>query len=171
MPGGVRGPLRRAAQPERALRLAGAAAALRRTINSPAPPVLREADTRPRPRAADARRGRKRGGIRAGGRSPSQRRPWRRSARAVGSQAGSTEDRRAKKERYGGLTAREREVTAQVAHGKINREIADTLFIAEKTVEWHMSNSLRKLGFRARAELAVWAVTADPAPALPQNDA
>ncbi|HEY8292136.1 MAG TPA: LuxR C-terminal-related transcriptional regulator [Thermomicrobiales bacterium] len=58
----------------------------------------------------------------------------------------------------GGLTRREREVVSAVARGMTNREIADALFIAEKTVEMHVSNSLSKLGFRARAQLAAWAV-------------
>ncbi|MGI8858491.1 MAG: LuxR C-terminal-related transcriptional regulator [Thermomicrobiales bacterium] len=62
------------------------------------------------------------------------------------------------KEKYGGLSARERTVVAEIAGGKGNREIAGALFVTEKTIEWHVSNSLRKLNFRARAELAVWAV-------------
>jgi len=61
----------------------------------------------------------------------------------------------------GGLTRREYEVVAQVALGKSNREIAEMLFIAEKTVEMHVSNSLSKLSFRSRAQLAAWAVARD----------
>src|SRR5947209_6751194 len=45
------------------------------------------------------------------------------------------------------LTRREQQVVAQIALGKGNREIADALFIAEKTVEMHVTNSLSKLGF------------------------
>lgn len=62
---------------------------------------------------------------------------------------------------HGGLTAREREVVARIAGGSSNREIADALFIAEKTVEMHVSNSLSKLSFRSRAQLAAWAVARD----------
>ncbi|MDQ6832519.1 MAG: LuxR C-terminal-related transcriptional regulator [Chloroflexota bacterium] len=58
------------------------------------------------------------------------------------------------------MTAREREVVAMIADGKTNREIADGLFVTEKTVELHVTNSLRKLGFRGRVELAAWAVEA-----------
>jgi non-specific serine/threonine protein kinase len=58
----------------------------------------------------------------------------------------------------GGLTRREHEVVSAVARGMTNREVADALFIAEKTVEMHVSNSLSKLGFRSRAQLAAWAV-------------
>ena len=61
----------------------------------------------------------------------------------------------------GGLTRREREVVSAVARGMTNREVADALFIAEKTVEMHVSNSLSKLGFRSRAQLAAWVAVRD----------
>ena len=64
---------------------------------------------------------------------------------------------RGRKTPPGGLTKREHEVVAQIAQGKSNREIAEILFIAEKTVEMHVSNSLGKLGFHSRSQLAVWA--------------
>ncbi len=66
--------------------------------------------------------------------------------------------RQVAKERYGGLTQREREVVARIAAGKMNREIAAALFLSEKTIELHVSNSLRKLGCRTRTELAAWTV-------------
>jgi DNA-binding CsgD family transcriptional regulator len=52
------------------------------------------------------------------------------------------------------LTAREEEVGRLVVEGATNREIAQTLFLATKTVERHVSNLLRKLGARNRTELA-----------------
>ena len=52
------------------------------------------------------------------------------------------------------LTAREEEVARLVSAGATNREIAQTLFLSPKTVERHVSNALRKLGVRNRAELA-----------------
>jgi DNA-binding CsgD family transcriptional regulator len=64
---------------------------------------------------------------------------------------------RGRKTPPGSLTTREHEVVAQIAQGKSNREIAEALFIAEKTVEMHVSNSLGKLGFHSRSQLAVWA--------------
>ncbi|MHB8735807.1 MAG: helix-turn-helix transcriptional regulator, partial [Terriglobales bacterium] len=67
--------------------------------------------------------------------------------------------RRVAKEQYGGLTVREREVVTSIASGKTNREIAEALFVTEKTIELHVSNSLRKRGFRSRVELAAWAVS------------
>jgi DNA-binding CsgD family transcriptional regulator len=53
-----------------------------------------------------------------------------------------------------GLTPREREVLALVAEGHTNRQIADTLFISEKTASVHVSNILAKLGVTNRAEAA-----------------
>ena len=66
--------------------------------------------------------------------------------------------REAAKQKYGGLTAKEREVAALVAQGKSNREIAAELFVGLKTVEAHITNSLSKLGFTSRAQIAAWAV-------------
>lgn len=60
--------------------------------------------------------------------------------------------------RYGGLSAREREVAALVAEGKSNREIAAHLVVSERTAEAHVSNILGKLGLSTRAQIAAWAV-------------
>jgi DNA-binding CsgD family transcriptional regulator/Tfp pilus assembly protein PilF len=60
--------------------------------------------------------------------------------------------------KYGGLSAREREVAALVAQGKSNREIAACLVVSERTAEAHVSNILGKLGFTTRAQIAAWAV-------------
>jgi DNA-binding CsgD family transcriptional regulator len=56
------------------------------------------------------------------------------------------------------LSARESEVAALVAQGLSNRAIAATLFVSERTVENHVSNSLRKLGFSSRSAIAAWHV-------------
>jgi len=53
-----------------------------------------------------------------------------------------------------GLTPREKEVLALVAEGRTNRQIADALFISEKTASVHVSNILAKLGVANRAEAA-----------------
>lgn len=58
----------------------------------------------------------------------------------------------------GGLTPRERDVVVCIAQGMSNKETARHLFIAEKTVEMHVSSSLAKLGFASRVQLAAWAV-------------
>ena len=60
--------------------------------------------------------------------------------------------------RYGGLSAREREVAALVAQGRSNREIAASLVVSERTAEAHVSNILGKLGLTTRAQIAAWAV-------------
>jgi non-specific serine/threonine protein kinase len=60
--------------------------------------------------------------------------------------------------RPGGLTARESEVTALVARGLSNEEIARQLVLSERTVEMHVSNALHKLGLAARTQLAAWAI-------------
>jgi RNA polymerase sigma factor (sigma-70 family) len=52
------------------------------------------------------------------------------------------------------LTAREREVTALVAQGMSNRQIAQELYISEYTVKRHISKILRKLGLASRTEIA-----------------
>jgi non-specific serine/threonine protein kinase len=65
---------------------------------------------------------------------------------------------RSAKASFDGLTAREREIAAQIAQGRINREIAETLVVGERTVETHISNILGKLGFSSRRQIAAWAV-------------
>jgi predicted ATPase/DNA-binding NarL/FixJ family response regulator len=56
-----------------------------------------------------------------------------------------------------GLTPRESEITALVAGGLTNREIAGQLYISVRTVEAHIDHILTKLGFRTRTQLAAWA--------------
>ena len=52
------------------------------------------------------------------------------------------------------LTEREREIARLIAAGASNPEVAQRLFLSRKTVERHVSNVLRKVGVRNRAELA-----------------
>jgi DNA-binding NarL/FixJ family response regulator len=61
------------------------------------------------------------------------------------------------------LTAREREVLAQVAEGRSNREIARLLHMSEKTVKTHVSSVLAKLGVADRTQAALYAVRNSPA--------
>src|SRR6266849_939494 len=53
------------------------------------------------------------------------------------------------------LTDREREVTALVAEGLSNGEIAERLFVSAATVKTHVSRSMTKLQARDRAQLVV----------------
>lgn len=50
------------------------------------------------------------------------------------------------------LSAREAQVLALVAEGKSSRDIADRLTIAERTVKFHVTSLLNKLGASNRAE-------------------
>ena len=61
------------------------------------------------------------------------------------------------------LTAREREVLAQIAEGRSNREIARLLNMSEKTVKTHVSSVLAKLGVADRTQAALHAVRNSPA--------
>ena len=52
------------------------------------------------------------------------------------------------------LTAAERRVAELAARGMANREIAESLFVTVRTVEFHLSHSYRKLGIDSRGKLA-----------------
>ena len=51
------------------------------------------------------------------------------------------------------LTRREREVLDQVIAGQLNKQIADTLGIAEKTIKVHRGRVMKKMAARSLAEL------------------
>jgi DNA-binding CsgD family transcriptional regulator len=52
------------------------------------------------------------------------------------------------------LTPQEEAVTALVAQGLSNREVAAELFVSPKTVQYHLTRIYAKLGVRTRSELA-----------------
>jgi DNA-binding NarL/FixJ family response regulator len=66
--------------------------------------------------------------------------------------------RRAAKQAYDGLTAREREVATLIARGLSNRALADALVLSERTIAKHVENILSKLGVASRTQIATWAV-------------
>ncbi|HEX6711704.1 MAG TPA: tetratricopeptide repeat protein, partial [Rubrobacter sp.] len=52
------------------------------------------------------------------------------------------------------LTRREREVARLVSQGLTNRQIAEALFVSERTVDHHVSNILKKLNLSSREQVA-----------------
>jgi DNA-binding NarL/FixJ family response regulator len=54
------------------------------------------------------------------------------------------------------LTTREAEVTELVSKGLSNREIANQLFVTEKTIKFHLTNIYKKMNVKSRAQLIVW---------------
>ncbi len=54
------------------------------------------------------------------------------------------------------LTPREQEILELIAQGGSNREIAQQLYISEKTVKNHITSLLSRLGLRDRTQAAVW---------------
>lgn len=63
-------------------------------------------------------------------------------------------------ERFGELSAREREVLCLIAKGFTNQEIAKRLFISPHTVKNHVSRIYQKIGMDDRTKVALWAVRA-----------
>jgi len=60
-------------------------------------------------------------------------------------------------ERLKGITDQERRILNFLADGKTNRQIAEEMFLAEKTVKNYVSNLLSKMGMSRRTEAAVYA--------------
>jgi DNA-binding NarL/FixJ family response regulator len=66
-------------------------------------------------------------------------------------------DNDSRQEGLGALTAREREILNLLARGRSNRDIAEELFITNKTVKNHLSRIYEKIGVHSRAEaIALW---------------
>jgi DNA-binding NarL/FixJ family response regulator len=55
---------------------------------------------------------------------------------------------------FGELTRSERRIAALVTEGLTNRQVAQLLYVTEKTVEMHLSNVFAKLGVSSRAAVA-----------------
>src|ERR1700720_1810113 len=61
------------------------------------------------------------------------------------------------RERFETLSARERQVMAQVTAGRLNKQIANDIGIAESTVKVHRTNLMRKMKARSLPELSRFA--------------
>lgn len=55
------------------------------------------------------------------------------------------------------LSSQERKILTHISEGMTNREIAEAMFLAEKTVKNYVSNVLAKLGMNRRSEAAAYA--------------
>jgi predicted ATPase/DNA-binding CsgD family transcriptional regulator len=146
-------------RPERALRLAGAAAALRESVGSPLDATANAAleahlDGARRVLRAQAADGAWLQGARM---SLEEAVEYACSADALAAPSGLATTRA--HQAPGQLTAREREVSALVARGLTNRQIAAELVLSERTVDVHVSNILSKLQLTSRAQLAAWVAT------------
>jgi class 3 adenylate cyclase/DNA-binding CsgD family transcriptional regulator len=71
------------------------------------------------------------------------------------------------------LTRRQREVVSLVARGLSNREIAERLFLSERTVEGHLEQIRIRLGVRSRTQIVAWEledrVTGSAAAGVPET--
>lgn len=77
--------------------------------------------------------------------------------------------------RLSSLSPQERRVLDLIAQGRSNRQIAEEIFLAEKTVKNYVSSLLSKLGMQRRTEAGVYAAilaerrSANPKSSLPQD--
>jgi DNA-binding CsgD family transcriptional regulator len=75
-----------------------------------------------------------------------------------------------------GLSNREAEVAELVTKGLSNKEVANQLFVTEKTVKFHLTNIYKKMNVKSRAQLIVWClphlgfVEKEEKPAIEQNN-
>lgn len=77
-------------------------------------------------------------------------------ARKIGAEARESPQGQAQLSHYG-MTIRERDVLQLLAHGRSDREIAETLFISRRTAQTHVANIFRKLVVTNRIEATAMA--------------
>ena len=62
------------------------------------------------------------------------------------------------------LSPQERKIVALIAEGKTNKEIAQSVFLSDKTVKNYVSSILSKLNLRRRSEAAAFIARREPGP-------
>jgi FixJ family two-component response regulator len=73
------------------------------------------------------------------------------------------------RQRFGSLSPREREIMIQVARGRLSKQIAGDIGIAEATVKVHRSRAMRKMNARSLPELGRMADKLKLVPEDPQH--
>jgi FixJ family two-component response regulator len=73
------------------------------------------------------------------------------------------------KQRFGSLSPREREIMAQVARGRLSKQIAHDIGISEATVKVHRSRAMHKMNARSLPELGRMADKLKLLPGKPQH--
>ena len=73
------------------------------------------------------------------------------------------------RERFGTLSPREREIVIQVARGRLSKQIAGDMGIAEATVKVHRSRAMRKMSVRSLPEFGRMADKLKLVPEDPQR--
>ncbi len=143
-------------QPERALRLTGAADAIYEALGQPRIETDRQLQVERWLSAARDRLGAERADrLFAEGRALSIE-----DAVALAC-AGAEAAAAVAESRSQPLTQREQDVATLLADGLTNRQIADRLVITERIVAAHIEHILNKLGFASRHQVAIWAVEHD----------
>jgi DNA-binding CsgD family transcriptional regulator len=148
---GIGGLLAAHAKRDEAIRIAGAAEALRNTLQLPLEPMRRDL------------RERWLGPLRGSVDEQSISAAWAGGQymdvdEAVAFALAVAEQLLSPSERLGGLTRREQDVATLVAGGLTNRQIGERLVIAERTTASHIEHILTKLGFTSRTQIGIWAV-------------
>jgi FixJ family two-component response regulator len=73
------------------------------------------------------------------------------------------------KKRFGSLSPREREILIEVARGRLSKQIAGDIGIAEATVKVHRSRAMRKMHARSLPELGRMADRLNLVPEKPEH--
>jgi len=138
---------------DRALRLAGAAAAIRKRVGTPLPPLHERQLHRWLERARLTLRPVRAEESYAAGSGLSVEDAI---AEAIADEKAESTSGRKGRDEWSGLSPREGEVAALIAQGLTNKQIAERLFIAAGTAERHVANILEKLDMSHRAQVAAW---------------